>query len=295
MILAALTLRATFIHGILVWKAKVRKTSQEPDTPVRHQPQKMQKYRNSKFCYEQKSVEQKTNVFCDSCAANLCFTSLRNCCPQWHEIHQGSLSSPFFLSFFLKSRNFTVSNFILAGVLHCQYVYKMYIFNFFVCFFFCVKHHHFLFFTSYFFFLDSFFFSHKYSCLKQLPLRRKFALLHFDSIHLYATCFLWLGKKQFLDYQVSLLFPQAGKCQNRFVTDDTAPAGRQCKHKECKMLGKLVLLHNANTHTVERTKPLLPLFFFFFKTGALTSFGFYFLSGYATLVIAQQAFSFLSY
>lgn len=81
MILAALTLRATFIHGILVWKAKVRKTSQEPDTPVRHQPQKMQKYRNSKFCYEQKSVEQKTNVFCDSCAANLCFTSLRNCCP----------------------------------------------------------------------------------------------------------------------------------------------------------------------------------------------------------------------
>lgn len=52
---------------------------------LQHKPQKMERYRNCKLCYEERKVEQKTNVFCETCAANLCFTATRNCFARWHD------------------------------------------------------------------------------------------------------------------------------------------------------------------------------------------------------------------
>lgn len=53
----------------------------------KHQPKKIERYRNCKLCYEQRKVEQKTNVFCETCAVNLCFTASRNCFARWHDTH----------------------------------------------------------------------------------------------------------------------------------------------------------------------------------------------------------------
>ncbi|XP_072143441.1 piggyBac transposable element-derived protein 4-like [Dermacentor andersoni] len=52
-----------------------------------HKPQKLQRYRNCKLCYQERKVEQKTNVFCETCSANLCFTASRNCFARWHDSH----------------------------------------------------------------------------------------------------------------------------------------------------------------------------------------------------------------
>ncbi|XP_037499668.1 piggyBac transposable element-derived protein 2 [Rhipicephalus sanguineus] len=54
---------------------------------LKHQPQRIHRYRNCKVCYEEKKHEQKTNVFCETCAVSLCFTTSRNCFARWHDKH----------------------------------------------------------------------------------------------------------------------------------------------------------------------------------------------------------------
>lgn len=52
---------------------------------VQHHPQKMPKRRNCKMCYDQRKVEQKTNVSCEKGGVRLCLTKSRNCFTAWHE------------------------------------------------------------------------------------------------------------------------------------------------------------------------------------------------------------------
>lgn len=62
--ITAVTPRTTFIRQILVWKGKVLKTRWEPDVPLfKHKPQKMQKYRNCKLCYEEKNSKAENQCF----------------------------------------------------------------------------------------------------------------------------------------------------------------------------------------------------------------------------------------
>uniref|UniRef100_A0A6M2CPZ1 Putative tick transposon n=1 Tax=Rhipicephalus microplus TaxID=6941 RepID=A0A6M2CPZ1_RHIMP len=60
--------------------------SPPPPTPKHadHKPQKVEKRKNCKLCYERTKVELKTNVFGDTCQVHLCFTSVRNCFGEWH-------------------------------------------------------------------------------------------------------------------------------------------------------------------------------------------------------------------
>ncbi|XP_072140441.1 piggyBac transposable element-derived protein 4-like [Dermacentor andersoni] len=52
---------------------------------VPHHPQKMRKRRNCRMCYQERKIEQKTNVFCENCEVHLCLTKTRNCFTAWHE------------------------------------------------------------------------------------------------------------------------------------------------------------------------------------------------------------------
>ncbi|CAN7988231.1 unnamed protein product [Ixodes pacificus] len=54
---------------------------------LQHKPQRMEKRRNCKMCYDGCKVEHKTNVFCSTCDLYLCFTTSRNCFAQWHDMN----------------------------------------------------------------------------------------------------------------------------------------------------------------------------------------------------------------
>ncbi|XP_072143614.1 piggyBac transposable element-derived protein 4-like [Dermacentor andersoni] len=58
-----------------------------PPDWVRHKPEKVDNRRNCKQCYEKTKKEVKTNVFCSTCEAHLCFTTTRNCFADWHMRH----------------------------------------------------------------------------------------------------------------------------------------------------------------------------------------------------------------
>ncbi|EEC12897.1 hypothetical protein IscW_ISCW020037 [Ixodes scapularis] len=54
---------------------------------LQHKPQRMEKRRNCKMCYDDSKVEHKTKVFCSTCDLYLCFTTSRNCFAQWHDMN----------------------------------------------------------------------------------------------------------------------------------------------------------------------------------------------------------------
>lgn len=48
---------------------------------------KMKKWCNSKMCYKECKVRHKTNLFCRTCFAYLCFPASRNCFTKWRAHH----------------------------------------------------------------------------------------------------------------------------------------------------------------------------------------------------------------
>ncbi|XP_070388820.1 piggyBac transposable element-derived protein 4-like [Dermacentor albipictus] len=64
-----------------------KQTRAPPPPPAKaplHKPQKVERRKNCKLCYQQTKNEVKTTVFCSDCNAHLCFNASRNCFLEWH-------------------------------------------------------------------------------------------------------------------------------------------------------------------------------------------------------------------
>lgn len=82
-----LAFREELLEQIFGFDGKQARSPPPTRKHVDHKPQKVQKRKNCKLCYERTKVELKTNVFCDTCQVHLCFTSVRNCFSEWHARH----------------------------------------------------------------------------------------------------------------------------------------------------------------------------------------------------------------